>query len=54
MADRDVARGDWVNIESHLAALAGEHREPYLALAAVAARLAGHDQPSHLRTGASD
>jgi predicted short-subunit dehydrogenase-like oxidoreductase (DUF2520 family)/integrase len=45
-----VARGDWATVESHLAALADEHREPYLALAAVAARLAGHDLPSHLRT----
>lgn len=44
-----VARGDWATVDSHLAALADDHREPYVALAAVAARLAGHDLPSHLR-----
>lgn len=44
-----VARGDWATVEAHLAALGDEHRESYVALAAVAARLAGQDMPPSLR-----
>ncbi|WP_041298433.1 DUF2520 domain-containing protein [Ilumatobacter coccineus] len=43
-----VARGDWATVEGHLAELEVEHRAPYLAMAAVAARLAGRELPPHL------
>lgn len=43
-----VARGDWDTVVGHLGALGDEHRSPYLAMAAVAARLAGRELPSNL------
>jgi len=41
-----AARGDWVTVERHVAALGGGERELYLALAGAAASLAHHELPA--------
>jgi predicted short-subunit dehydrogenase-like oxidoreductase (DUF2520 family) len=43
-----IVRGDWNTVRGHLAALAPDDREAYLALAAEAARLAGTVLPDDL------
>ncbi|WP_395155495.1 DUF2520 domain-containing protein [Ilumatobacter sp.] len=43
-----VARGDWATVRAHLEALENDQREPYIALARVAARVAGRVLPSDL------
>lgn len=43
-----AARGDWDTLRRHLAVLDAAERPAYLALAAQAARLAGHDLPADL------
>lgn len=43
-----VARGDWATVRRHLAAIAGEERTTYLALATEAARLVGRVVPDDL------
>ena len=43
-----VARSDWVTVRAHLGALDDDQREPYIALARVAARVAGRVLPSDL------
>ena len=43
-----VARGDWATVRAHLDALDDDHRQPYIALARVAARIAGRKLPSDL------
>lgn len=41
-----VARGDWATVRAHVAALAPDERDLYVALARAAARLAGVDPPT--------
>jgi predicted short-subunit dehydrogenase-like oxidoreductase (DUF2520 family) len=43
-----VARGDWATVRAHLDALEKDQREPYIALARVAARVAERVLPSDL------
>jgi len=43
-----VKRGDWATVRAHLDALSNDQREPYIALARVAARVAGRTLPSDL------
>jgi|TARA_R110002110_G_scaffold158436_1_gene355757 predicted short-subunit dehydrogenase-like oxidoreductase (DUF2520 family) len=43
-----VTRGDWATVRAHLDALEKDQREPYIALARVAARVAGRVLPSDL------
>jgi predicted short-subunit dehydrogenase-like oxidoreductase (DUF2520 family) len=43
-----VTRGDWATVRAHLDALGKDQREPYIALARVAARVAGRVLPSDL------
>jgi predicted short-subunit dehydrogenase-like oxidoreductase (DUF2520 family) len=43
-----VARGDWATVRAHLEALDDEQHEPYIALARVAARVAGRVLPNDL------
>jgi len=44
-----VARGDWDTVRRHLAAIAIDERDAYLAMSAAAARLVGRDVPDDLR-----
>jgi predicted short-subunit dehydrogenase-like oxidoreductase (DUF2520 family) len=43
-----VARGDWATVRAHLNTLDDDQREPYIALARVAARVARRELPSDL------
>ena len=45
-----IVRADWATLRSHLAALADDDRDVYLALAAEAARLADVELPDDLAT----
>jgi predicted short-subunit dehydrogenase-like oxidoreductase (DUF2520 family) len=44
-----VARGDWETVRRHLAAIAPDERDAYLAMSVAAARLVGRDVPDDLR-----
>jgi 2-polyprenyl-6-methoxyphenol hydroxylase-like FAD-dependent oxidoreductase len=44
-----VARGDWETVRRHLAAIAPDERDAYLAMSVAAARLVGRDGPDDLR-----